>query len=1213
MILDPLDIPDELLEAQEQGELVVFVGSGLSRGSPSELPDFKGLAAHVAKGTRFENQLQNFEKNIDRFFGEMVRGDVDIQHLVRERIGNPASQSTDLHRWIIDLFPETKDIRVVTTNFDSHFSSVLSERDLKCDHYFAPALPLGRNFRGIVYLHGSLLRTDDPLVLSDEDFGRAYMIEGWAREFLRGLFDTYTTLFIGYSHSDPPVEYLARGMSAMRVAPRFALVSKSEENWWNSLKVKPITFEKPAGDADFSELGKGLRAWAQFSKDQPTDIAQKVRDILRSPPEMKPAKSQSSLLVRCLKRKDECHFFTNEAVGWHWVEWAHEQGLLKSLFTNTLDAPSELRWQLAFWLAKMLITEQSEKGLLLVAENGGAIGRDLWLCLCQKLWVEGSLDFRKPILQKWLLLLLGSYPEKQKGELGHLLQKVAQVAPKTLGLALFRFLTNLRVTVHSGFEIDPDVSTNTFRTRPRPEFDLTLVGDAYQLEQVWETVFKPLIPQLGRDYLRILEDRLREMYGLLRAAGRADDLYDPWSMRGDIRERDVYRSNQEASLVVDCLLDVVEIMAQTPGALAADLIGSWLSADCPTLLRIGLLGLLLSRDQSGKQKVHLLINRQMIYPEAFGSTHETYTILQSGYPELSEPEKLELWNAIDAGPKYPKGGDINPDEWTKYHNRQIDKLTAWLATRNKECPFAKDALRKLKERSPDIREHAVTDKAISTSGVIDMAQSPKSAADLLSQKVDSQIDFLLTYRGEPFPSGITRTGLVAVVGDACAQNPQWAISLFEELANRENWESDLWEGAFWRLRLTVLPAEKLAWLLDVFDEHFANSPSLQGLTFFLFNGVEFTEQKAPPKETLEALVRISLHIWNQLRLAEPSKTADFEKTEWTNHAINQPAGRIVEFWLKCWGFLRQRLPAVSDGWPEWLLSPLEDIVKGESYAAQLGRVMLGNHIPFVHAIDPVWARARLFPKFNFTQVGNEAFLLWEPHLKYGQLSRDLVIEMLPLYRQAFPYFRNVKNDLAIGLYRHVAVIIYSCLIDVNQDGWLKDFLLSLTDQQLTSWANQMEFILRNFPNERKKVIWDKWMHDYWQGRLHGKPCKLKNEEAGEMLECALVMEPVFSQAVELVIHGPTVKNRIGTVVYRLKHGALIQTQSNSVILLIEWLLKNSAEDFPPGDDVREVILLLPKKKSFLPHLMVICDELALRSYTKAIDLKAEIKQLFVND
>jgi hypothetical protein len=29
MILDPLEIPDELLEAQEQGRLVVFAGAGV--------------------------------------------------------------------------------------------------------------------------------------------------------------------------------------------------------------------------------------------------------------------------------------------------------------------------------------------------------------------------------------------------------------------------------------------------------------------------------------------------------------------------------------------------------------------------------------------------------------------------------------------------------------------------------------------------------------------------------------------------------------------------------------------------------------------------------------------------------------------------------------------------------------------------------------------------------------------------------------------------------------------------------------------------------------------------------------------------------------------------------------------------------------------------------------------------------------------------------
>lgn len=348
MILDPIDVPDQLLEAQEEGRLVVFAGAGVSRSPPSDLPDFKGLACEVAKGTQFENELPRHEHRLDRYFGEMARGNVDIQHLVRQRIGHPASAPTALHRSILDLFFNSKDIRIVTTNFDPHFDTVLSERGVKCDRYVAPALPLGHRFRGIVYLHGSLLRVDDPLILSDEDFGRAYMTEGWARDFLREMFDTYTTLFIGYSHTDPPVEYLARGMSAIRVAPRYALVSDGEEGLWNSLKVKPILFRKPGGDADFSELGRGLQSWANFSKQQPTDTAQRVCDILLSPAEVKPAVSESSLLTRCLSRNDSCHFFTSTANSWRWVEWASEQGLLTPLFAprkhELTDPEGQLAW-----------------------------------------------------------------------------------------------------------------------------------------------------------------------------------------------------------------------------------------------------------------------------------------------------------------------------------------------------------------------------------------------------------------------------------------------------------------------------------------------------------------------------------------------------------------------------------------------------------------------------------------------------------------------------------------------------------------------------------------------------------------------------------------------------------------------------------------------------------------------------------------------------
>jgi hypothetical protein len=133
-----------------------------------------------------------------------------------------------------------------------------------------------------------------------------------------------------------------------------------------------------------------------------------------------------------------------------------------------------------------------------------------------------------------------------------------------------------------------------------------------------------------------------------------------------------------------------------------------------------------------------------------------------------------------------------------------------------------------------------------------------------------------------------------------------------------------------------------------------------------------------------------------------------------------------------------------------------------------------------------YSRRKLFPKFDFSIVGDEAFILWEPHLKYGRLSRDLIIEMMSLYRHAFSRFHDVEGDLVLGLYRHVAVIIYSCLVNVDQDGWLREFLLGLSEEQRGLWASQMEFVLRDYPGDRKQVIWDKWLKDYWQGRPHGK-------------------------------------------------------------------------------------------------------------------------------
>lgn len=49
-ITGDVELPDEILDAHERGELVFFVGAGASLGNPSNLPLFDSLAKKLATG-----------------------------------------------------------------------------------------------------------------------------------------------------------------------------------------------------------------------------------------------------------------------------------------------------------------------------------------------------------------------------------------------------------------------------------------------------------------------------------------------------------------------------------------------------------------------------------------------------------------------------------------------------------------------------------------------------------------------------------------------------------------------------------------------------------------------------------------------------------------------------------------------------------------------------------------------------------------------------------------------------------------------------------------------------------------------------------------------------------------------------------------------------------------------------------------------------------
>jgi NAD-dependent SIR2 family protein deacetylase len=160
--LGGIDFEDCIFDALHDDKFVVFAGAGVSMGAPSSLPSFEKLANGIAQGT---GQVASVP--LDRFLGQLHHSKVEVHERAAKLLSPADSEPNALHHDLLKLFHSCARVRLVTTNFDHHFESAArtSFGNLP-DVYRAPALPLGRDFHGIVHVHGSVARPSD-MVLTD--------------------------------------------------------------------------------------------------------------------------------------------------------------------------------------------------------------------------------------------------------------------------------------------------------------------------------------------------------------------------------------------------------------------------------------------------------------------------------------------------------------------------------------------------------------------------------------------------------------------------------------------------------------------------------------------------------------------------------------------------------------------------------------------------------------------------------------------------------------------------------------------------------------------------------------------------------------------------------------------------------------------------------------------------------------------------------------
>ena len=336
------NLPDELLYAADEGEVVFFCGAGVSR-AEANLPDFTGLvkavcaalkplpAGPVGKILAAQDKLRDhdvFEDlpaeargliSADRLFGllEAEFGVEQVELEVARALKVPANVDLTAHETLLRLSTSSKGrTRLVTTNFDRLFESASRGKIPSIGR-----VNLNPDFNGLVKLHGSVSADGEGpeppgFVLSTASFGGAYVAEGWAARFVRATLERNTVVFIGYAADDPPMQYLLEALQRIHGTVRRAYAFNLEDDTavrWRSRGVKVLAH------SDYPSLWRTVGLWSKRVADPDGWRAATTKQALSNPRDLTPL--QRSQVVHLVTSTKGSKAFLTSDKAYPQAEW----------------------------------------------------------------------------------------------------------------------------------------------------------------------------------------------------------------------------------------------------------------------------------------------------------------------------------------------------------------------------------------------------------------------------------------------------------------------------------------------------------------------------------------------------------------------------------------------------------------------------------------------------------------------------------------------------------------------------------------------------------------------------------------------------------------------------------------------------------------------------------------------------------------------------
>lgn len=1126
MWIGDIDVPQPVLDAAEAGKLVIFVGAGASRSHPSNLPDFAQLVRDI--GALVGREPTDDEvRHPDVFLGDLQDHGNDVHQLVASAIHLPGSRPNALHLAIAGLAAAYPTPRIVTTNYDGHLTSAATSLSLNPDVYEAPALPVGDDFEGIVYLHGSLSQPCRRLVVTNSDFGHAYLREAWAARFLERMFSTFTVIFIGYSHGDVVMQYLARSLGPDR--NRYVLTDDEQKPDWRRLGLTPIVYPNESGD--HSALPASLERWRELAAMRHIEHRNRIADLVSVEPPTIP--EEVSYVEATLAHPERIRYFAEKARfvdidrGHRWFAWIEGQPAFPRLFSP--DTASEpVSRILMSWIADQYILIEAYSGRVLRAFRDKPWPPHTWYEITQTLFAFKG-EFPK-WLNPWLQLVLQNAPTRQHDLLDMML--VDKDWTNNFDLALTVFEDRTRPLLTPAFDFGGATD--------QPRFEVDLCGDEHWLTDNWTKIFFPVLDQYFAQLLSVATEQISRVYRSLGGLD-PDRSFDPISFSRSAIERHQQDSHRNRiDVLIDAARDSIETALSHDLSLALGYLEVWRCSPNAILRRLAVHGWRVRTDVGPDAKLTWLLEQNLLWDLAL--QHEVFQLIRDALPTASEEVACSLVDAATAGPEGVAGGEQST--YRAYN------LLGWLAQSAPELQMAARAFEEAQAAHPEYgrREHPDLNH-YSMSGFVEDAL-PFAAAEfheLIADEPTAALARLREFKAETHAlQGPTWTGALRSLQACVTAHPADGLLVAQLLQDDEGeFRSAVIKG--WdRATLSDDLVEQALATIAGWDHEEIRRPA----SAMLSNGG--TPEHPTAWHKYESARTLASALWP----TTATEGSIVGGADLVMEAINHPAGDLAEFWTKVVQWEWSQAEATWDGLPGEIAKELNHLISASDRNGLLARTFLSSQLHFFFSADRDWCEARLLSLFDWTSE-EEAAAAWQGFLTWGRANDGLLeAGLLEHYLTATTHTAAFPKNLRRQLAMHFTSI--AMFASVDPATWLARFVLAAPEDIRVSWAQQVEHALTQLQAGEATSQWNRWIRTYWSGRNQSVPQPFTPAEASATASWVVGLPGVRSEAIDLVLASAAGIEQHGGFLYRLMD-LDIAAEAEDWARLLTHLLKNTSE------------------------------------------------------